>query len=109
VIEAGLYVLALAGGLTNWWFAILTASLVMLLPVIGQVAMPGAFVEAGELARRRAEVPPELVGIDEPYTEAGRARLDLALGLDGETQRLRSPRPAPGTDRSPEGTPHVPA
>jgi branched-chain amino acid transport system permease protein len=108
VIEAALYVLALAGGLTNWWFAILTASLVMVLPVIGQVAMPGAFVEAGELARRRAEVPVELVGIDEPYTEAGRARLDLALGLDGETQRLRSRQPAP-PDRAPESTPHVPA
>jgi branched-subunit amino acid ABC-type transport system permease component len=80
--EAALYLLALGGSLTNWWFAILTVVLGMLLPVFGQMVKPEAFFGEEEVARRRAEVPLELVGIDAPYTRQLRDQLDRALGLE---------------------------
>ncbi|MBO0732014.1 MAG: hypothetical protein J2P57_22330, partial [Acidimicrobiaceae bacterium] len=74
--EVLLYVLALVGAITNWWFAILTAILVMILPLIGQMT--------GRQAReqRAAEIPLELAGISAPYDEALLARLDRTLGID---------------------------
>ena len=75
-VEALLYVLALVGTLSNWWFAILTAVVIMILPVIGQVTS----AEAARL--RAAEVPLELEGLDRPYTDDLRAQLDHALGID---------------------------
>lgn len=83
-LVAVLYVLALTGLLDNWWFASLTIATVFLLPVIGQMVMPAAVLGEEELARRRT-TPPELVGIDEPYTEEGRLRLDRELGLPAVT------------------------
>ncbi|UIR34624.1 ABC transporter permease [Rhodococcus sp. DMF-1] len=75
-----LYVLALTGVLGNWWFAALTITIVFLLPVVGEWLMPGAVLGADEMERRRT-TPPELVGLDEPYTAEGRYRLDRELGL----------------------------
>ncbi|MGI5157642.1 ABC transporter permease subunit [Microbispora sp. CA-102843] len=70
-VEAVLYVLALTGVIGNWWFAILTACVVMGLPVIGRrLTSPAA----------RA-TPLELAGVDEPYTDELRERLDRELGL----------------------------
>jgi branched-subunit amino acid ABC-type transport system permease component len=83
--EALLYSLALAGVLTNWWFAILTIVLVQVLPVVGRIAMPAAFLPAEQLARRREQVPIELEGIDTPYTPQLRDALDRSLGLDTPT------------------------
>jgi len=83
--EAGLYALALAGALTNWWFAILTMVLALVLPVIGRMVMPAAFLSEEELARLRDEVPIELMGIDSPYTPQVREALDRALGIEGPT------------------------
>ena len=82
IVEAGLYLLALGGVLTNWWFAILTVVGVLLLPVVGQMVKPEAFFGEEEMARRRAEVPLELVGIDTPYTRQLRDEVDRALGMD---------------------------
>jgi branched-chain amino acid transport system permease protein len=83
VAEAVLYALALGGVLTNWWFAILTIVLVIILPVVGQMAMPAAFLPPERLAQLRERVPVELEGIDTPYTPQLRDSLDRALGLDG--------------------------
>jgi len=84
--EALLYALALAGVLTNWWFAILTIVLVLLLPLVGQMAMPAAFLPPERLAEFRARVPVELQGIDSAYTPQLRDALDRSLGID--TSRL---------------------
>jgi len=81
-LEALLYALALAGVLTNWWFAILTIALVLLLPVIGQMAAPAAFYPPEKLAEMRARVPIELQGIDTAYTPELRDALDRSLGID---------------------------
>jgi branched-chain amino acid transport system permease protein len=86
VAEALIYLLALAGALTNWWFAVLTAVLVIALPVIGRMVMPAAFLGPEEAGRRRAEVPVDLVGIDAPYTPQLRDSLDRALGLEVTTR-----------------------
>jgi hypothetical protein len=86
-----LYLLALTGTITNWWFVILLFVLLAVLPIIGQMVMPEAFVGAGEVARRRAAVPDELVGIDSPYTPEVRESLDRALGPEA-TPRAAAPR-----------------
>jgi ABC-type branched-subunit amino acid transport system permease subunit len=96
--EALLYVLAITGAITNWWFAILTGVLALVLPVLGRVFVPGAFLTEEELARQREEVPLELVGIDTPYTPQVRESLDRALGLDGvpgvSVPEVAAPAPA---------------
>jgi branched-subunit amino acid ABC-type transport system permease component len=76
------YGLALGGAINNWTFFALVAVVFLLLPVAGQVVAPEAFFGADEVARRAAEVPLELVGVDSPYTAAGQALLDRRLGLD---------------------------
>ena len=80
--EALLYGLALAGVVTNWWFAILTIVLVLVLPIVGQMAMPAAVLPPEKLARLRGRVPIELEGIDTPYTPQLRDRLDRSLGVE---------------------------
>jgi hypothetical protein len=82
VTEAALYLLALGGILTNWWFAILTVMVILLLPVVGQMVKPEAFFGEEEVARRRGEVPLELMGIDAPYTRQLRDEIDRALGME---------------------------
>ncbi|MBE3011751.1 ABC transporter permease [Microbispora sp. NEAU-D428] len=70
-VEAVLYVLALTGVIGNWWFATLTVCLAMALPVAGRMRAE---------APARA-TPPELAGVDEPYTDELRERLDRELGM----------------------------
>jgi branched-chain amino acid transport system permease protein len=82
VVAAALYVLALSGTITNWWFAILLFVLISVLPIIAMMTMPVAYLGPEEAARRRAIVPPELAGIDSRYTPQLRDALDRAIGLD---------------------------
>lgn len=100
VVEAALYVLALTGAIGNWWFAVLTAVLVMLLPLIGQVT------SAEAVRSRAAEVPLELVGIDSPYTDSMRAELDHALGIDdiARVDRTRRTAGSPPAGQGPEAS-----
>ncbi|MCC5580322.1 ABC transporter permease [Microtetraspora sp. AC03309] len=103
VAEAVLYVLTLTGVIGNWWFAILSACLGMMLPVFGKMIMPEAVLSEEELARRRS-TPLELAGIDEPYTEELRRRLDRELGLPPGVDR--APR-VPAPRAAEEGDVHV--
>ncbi|MCU1461244.1 MAG: putative branched-chain amino acid transporter integral rane subunit [Acidimicrobiales bacterium] len=82
ITEAAVYLLTLGGIVTNWWFAILTVVVILLLPVVGQMVKPEAFLGEAEVARRRAEVPLALVGIDTPYTRQMRDEIDRALGME---------------------------
>jgi branched-chain amino acid transport system permease protein len=85
VLEFFFYVLALAGVIGNWWFAILTIVLVMVLPLVGQMT-------GEEAARQRAaEVPLELAGINSPYSDALRADLDRALGISDQAIAYQQP------------------
>ncbi|RSN62285.1 ABC transporter permease [Actinomadura sp. WAC 06369] len=69
---AVLYVLAVTGVIGSWTFSLIALSVVMLLPVVGRMVL-----EEG----RKRETPLELLGVDEPYTDEVRARLDQELGL----------------------------
>ncbi|GGV00089.1 hypothetical protein GCM10010182_16560 [Actinomadura cremea] len=69
---AALYVLAATGVIGSWTFSLVALCVVMLLPVIGRV-----YLEEG----RERETPLELLGVDEPYGDEMRTRLDQELGL----------------------------
>jgi hypothetical protein len=79
-IEVIVYVLALTKTLDNWWFGIITAVLLFLLPTFGQILMPAAMRPDGAPTREPEPVW-ERVGIDEPYTVAIRKELDRRLAL----------------------------
>lgn len=72
VLGVVLYVLALTDVIGSWTFSLVALCAVMLLPVLGRM-----YLDEG---RDRA-TPLELVGVDEPYTDDLRARLDRELGL----------------------------
>jgi branched-chain amino acid transport system permease protein len=93
--EALLYGLALAGALTNWWFAILTIVLVLVLPLVGQMAMPAAYLPPEKLAGLRDRVPIELEGIDSAYSPQLRDRLDRVLGIDPTSELARQGNGSP--------------
>lgn len=69
---AVLYVPAVTGVIGSWTFSLIALCVVMLLPVIGRM-----YLEEG----RKRETPLELLGVDEPYSDEMRARLDQELGL----------------------------
>lgn len=92
------YLLSVTGLLGNWWFAILTSVLVMVLPLVGQMTDPE------QALRRATEVPLELAGIDSPYTDALRGDLDRALGIEEA-----APLPARSAARIPVAGRAVPA
>ncbi|MDE3203990.1 MAG: ABC transporter permease [Acidobacteriota bacterium] len=85
-VEAVLYVLSLTNVIGHWWFAILTAVLVMLLPLAGQMSDPA------QREREAAAVPLELAGIDSPYSDGLRVELDRALGIEDLLPPERSAR-----------------
>ena len=86
-VGAVLYVLALTDVIGAWTFAITALCVAMLLPVFGRMYR--------EESRGR-RTPLELLGVDEPYTDELRARLDRELGLPAVPGRAISrPVPAP--------------
>jgi hypothetical protein len=89
-VEGGIYLLAYTETISNWWFVGLTALMFLFWPAVGKVLQPGAFIPEEEMARRRAEIPLEVVGVDVPYTVEQRGVLDRALGLPAPppTRRL---------------------
>jgi branched-chain amino acid transport system permease protein len=78
-LEALIWGLTASGVITNWHFVILTAVNLLVVPAVG-----GKIVMA--VMMKRAGVPPptppELIGIDRPYTTEDLATMDHALGLD---------------------------
>ncbi|MER6810471.1 ABC transporter permease [Spirillospora sp. NPDC000708] len=80
---AVLYVLALTGVIGAWTFGIAALCAAMFLPLVGDMY---------QAEGRAARTPPELAGVDEPYTDELRAELDRALGLPAAH---RPARPAP--------------
>ncbi|WP_131732933.1 branched-chain amino acid ABC transporter permease, partial [Actinomadura formosensis] len=77
-LGAVLYVLALTGVIGTWTFALAALSVIMLLPVFGRMYLEE---RGGDGERRARPAPLELIGVDEPYTDELRARLDRELGL----------------------------
>ena len=78
---AAVYLLASGGTISNWWFVVLTAVVLLALPAVAKVLMPDAFSTEAAPATTAVEVPLELVGLERPFTLDDRAMLDQALGL----------------------------
>lgn len=85
------WALAYEDVISNWWFVIFFAVIMMGVPRLAQAIKPEAFLTQEQVRARRAEVPLELVGIDRPFTEKDRRMLDAALQLDGADERHASP------------------
>jgi branched-chain amino acid transport system permease protein len=77
-----LYVLALVGSISNWWFVTLLLVLVAVLPIVAMVVMPSAFAASGGEVIVLDQVPDVLVGVDAPYTVQIRDEIDRKLGIE---------------------------
>jgi hypothetical protein len=77
---AVVYLLAWREVISNWWFIVAVAAVILALPAIGKLVDPEAFGVVREDAGEDV-LPPELVGIDRPFTPADREWLDRELHL----------------------------
>jgi branched-subunit amino acid ABC-type transport system permease component len=66
----------------NWSFAIFTIAWVVLLPRIAMAVRPAAYLGEDVVAARRAETPPELIGVDRGFTEDDLRKIDTELGIE---------------------------
>ena len=89
-VEAILYGLTRADVLNNWYFLLLSALLLLVLPNVAKAIAPEAFVEEGATeATPEDAVPLELIGVDRPFTLEDRDFLDTRLGLHGNGGRVK--------------------
>jgi hypothetical protein len=65
--------------INNWHFVIFTAANLLLVPPVG-----GALLKSRAMKKAgvEPETPPELVGVDRPFTVQDRLAMEHALGLD---------------------------
>jgi hypothetical protein len=77
----GTWFLAHQDVISNWWFVVLFAVIMIGVPRVAQTLKPEAFMTREQVYARRHETPLELVGIDRPFTPADRRMLDGALEL----------------------------
>ena len=82
IAEAIVFGLAYNDTISNWWFIVLTAIIVLLLPAFAKALYPTAYYPAQALEAKRTQVPLELVGIDRPFTDQDRIDFERDLGLD---------------------------
>jgi branched-subunit amino acid ABC-type transport system permease component len=79
VLLVGTWFLAHEDVISNWWFVVLFAVIMVGVPRIAQALKPEAFMSREQIYARRHAVPLELVGIDRPFTPADRRMLDGEL------------------------------
>lgn len=77
-LEAAIWALTATDVITNWHFVILTMINLFIVPVIG-----GKVLLARAMRGVPKPVPPELIGIDRPFTSDDLAEMDRALDLEG--------------------------
>ncbi|MEX1217175.1 MAG: ABC transporter permease [Acidimicrobiales bacterium] len=77
-LEAAIWALAATDVITNWHFVILTMVNLFIVPVVG-----GKVLLARAMRGVPKPTPPELIGIDRPFTTEDLAAMDLALDLEG--------------------------
>lgn len=79
-LEVVIYGLTAVGVITNWWFVILTGVVLFILPAVGGKIYGGYMMKKFGIP---PPTPPELIGMDRPYTNEDLEAMDHALGLDG--------------------------
>ena len=77
-LEVLIWALTAAEVLTNWNFVVLTFANLLIVPAIG-----GKILLARAMRGVPKPVPPELIGIDRPFTPEDLAEMDHALDLEG--------------------------
>jgi hypothetical protein len=81
VLLIGAWALAHEDVISNWWFVVLFAAIMIGVPRIAQSVKPEAFMTREQVYARRNAVPLELMGVDKPFTVADRRMLDGALAI----------------------------
>jgi branched-chain amino acid transport system permease protein len=81
VCLVGIWLLAHEDLISNWWFVVLFAVIMVGVPRIAQSIKPEAFMTREQIYARRTAVPLEMMGIDKPFTVADRRMLDGALAI----------------------------
>ena len=99
-LQVLIWALAWTEVINNWHFVIFTAANLLLVPPIGGAILRGRALKA---AGAEAPTPPELIGIDRPFTEADRIAMEHVLGLDDV------PTPVTTAPHHEEGAVHAPA
>jgi len=99
-LQVLIWALAWTEVINNWHFVIFTAANLLLVPPIGGAILRGRALKA---AGAEAPTPPELIGIDRPFTEADRIAMEHVLGLDDV------PTPVTTAPHHEEGALHAPA
>lgn len=77
-LEVGIWALTATEVITNWHFVILTFINLIFVPIIG-----GKILLARAMRGVPQPIPPELIGIDRPFTAEDLATMDQALNLEG--------------------------
>lgn len=77
-IEVAVWALTATEIITNWNFVILTFVNLIFVPMIG-----GRILLARAMRGVPKPIPPELIGIDRPFTDEDLATMDRALNLEG--------------------------
>jgi branched-chain amino acid transport system permease protein len=77
----GAWLLAHQDVISNWWFVVICAAIMVGVPRVAQSVKPDAFMSREQITFRRDQPALELVGIDRPFTSADRRMLDGALEL----------------------------
>ena len=92
-VTAVAYVGAVSGRIGNWLFALVLLVVLAALPAVAaRRTRAEAGADAGSAADEGADaVPPELWGVDRPFTAADRRSLDRQLGIaaEAETEAIR--------------------
>jgi branched-subunit amino acid ABC-type transport system permease component len=79
-LQAIIWALTARGYINNWHFVIFTVANLLIVPPVG-----GAIVKSRAMKKYGIEppTPPELIGIDRPFTDDDKMAMEHALGLDG--------------------------
>ncbi len=87
-LQVLIWALAWQGVINNWHFVIFTAANLLIVPPLG-----GAVLKNMALKKAGVEppVPPELIGIDRPFTDDDRLAIEHALGLDAVPLPVSAP------------------
>jgi branched-chain amino acid transport system permease protein len=85
VLLLGAWLLAQQDLISNWWFVLAVAFIMIGVPRIAQALKPSAFMTPEQYRAKQGEVPLELIGIDRPFTPADGHMLDAALNFGGTT------------------------
>ncbi len=97
-LQVAIWGLAVGDVINNWHFVIFTAANLLIVPPLGGAILKGRALKQAGI---EPPTPPELIGIDRPYTEEDLATMDEVLGLDPRVL----PAPSATYDSEPSNVP----